>query len=124
MKKQKITYQILLGLFVLLMLMDGIAGTMQLEDGKKAFDQLGYPHYLMTIVGVSKILGVIGLLQPKSRTLKEWAFAGFTFNFLGASASWALAGGPVAFAFIPLVTLMILLVIYWLWKRISSPVVS
>ena len=122
MKTTKITYKILLGLFALMMLLDGIAGILQVEDGKKAFDQLGYPHYLMIIVGASKILGVIGLLQPQSKTVKEWAFAGFAFNFLGASASWALSGGPAAFAIIPLVMLIILLVIYWLWKRTPSTV--
>jgi len=117
MKRTKITYWVLLTLFSIMMLMDGIAGIMQVEDGKKAFDQLGYPHYLMTIIGVSKILGVIGLLQPKFKTLKEWVFAGFAFNFLGASASWGLSGGPVAFVIMPLLMLIVLFAIYFLWKK-------
>lgn len=124
MKRTKITYWILLTLFSIMMLMDGIAGIMQVEDGKKAFDQLGYPHYLMTIVGVCKILGVIGLLQPKFRTLKEWAFAGFAFNFLGASASWGLSGGPVAFALMPLLMLVVLFAIYFLWKKTDQQPVA
>lgn len=119
-KRTKITYTILLVLFSVMMLMDGIAGILQVEDGKKAFDQLGYPYYLMTIVGVSKILGTIGLWQP-NKTLKEWAFAGFAFNLLGASASWAMSGGPIEFVAIPLIMLAVLLVIYFLWKKMQQP---
>lgn len=124
MKRQQTTYWILLILFSLMMLMDGISGLMQLDSGKEAFDQLHYPYYLMGIIGTAKILGTIGLLQPKYKTLKEWAFAGFTFNFLGASASWALSGGPAAFVAIPLVMLIVLLAIYLLWKRIQQPTMA
>lgn len=116
MKRAKTIYTILLTLFSILMLMDGIAGIMQVEDGRKAFDQLHYPYYLMTIVGISKVLGVFGLWQP-NKTLKEWAFAGFSFNLAGASASWALSGGPIGFVAIPLVMLLALLAIYFLWKK-------
>lgn len=119
MKRTKTTYTILLVLFSIMMLMDGIAGILQVEDGKKAFDQLGYPYYLMTIVGVSKILGIIGLWQP-NKTLREWAFAGFTFNLLGAAASWALRGGPTGFVAISLIMLAVLLAIYFLWKKLQA----
>lgn len=123
MKRTKITYTVLLVLFSIMMLMDGVAGILQVEDGKKAFDQLGYPYYLMTIVGISKILGIIGLWQP-SKTIKEWAFAGFTFNLLGASASWALSGGPIGFVAIPLIMLVVLLFIYLLWKKMQHDLPS
>lgn len=116
-KTIKILYWTLLALFCLMMIMDGVSGIMQVEDGKKAFLQLGYPNYLMTIVGTGKLLGAIALLQPKYKILKEWAFAGFTINFLGASASWALSGGPTAFVFIPLVMQIIMFVIYFSWKK-------
>lgn len=119
MKRTTIIFRMLLVLFSLMMLMDGVSGIMLLEDGKKAFDQIGYPYYLMPILGTCKILGAIGLWQP-NRTLKEWAFAGFTFNFLGASASWAMSGGPTAFVVLPLVMFVVLMAIYWLWKKTSS----
>lgn len=122
MKRTKTIYWILLILFSLMMLMDGVSGVMQAEEGKKAFDQLGYPYYVMTIVGIAKMLGIVGLLQPKYKTLKEWAFAGFTFNFLGASASWALSGGPTGFVFIPLVMLLVLFAIYYPWKRMQQSI--
>ncbi|HEX9980375.1 MAG TPA: DoxX family protein [Flavobacterium sp.] len=119
-KSAKITYYVLLVLFSLMMVMDGIAGIMQVEGGKEAFSQLNYPYYLMTIIGTAKLLGGLALLQPKFKMLKEWAFAGFTFNFLGAAASWAFSNGPIAFIIMPLVMLGVMLLIYFLWKKLLS----
>lgn len=51
------------------------------------FKKLGYPEYFPGILGVFKILGVAALLSPGRGLLKEWAYAGFSFTFLGASAS-------------------------------------
>jgi len=52
-----------------------------------AFDSLGYPKYFSNILGVAKLLGAIALLVPGFPTLKEWAYAGFTFTFVGAFIS-------------------------------------
>jgi hypothetical protein len=54
--------------------------------------QLGYPVYLLTILGVWKLLGAIALLVPRFPRLKEWAYAGIFFEMTGAAASWALCG--------------------------------
>ena len=51
------------------------------------FKKLGYPAYFPTVLGVFKLLGVAALLTPRRGLLKEWAYAGFTFTFLGAAAS-------------------------------------
>ena len=52
--------------------------------------QLGYPVYLLTILGVWKLLGGVALLVPRFPRLKEWAYAGAFFEMTGAAASWAL----------------------------------
>ena len=70
---------------------------------------LGYPLYVLKILGTCKILGAIALAVPGLRRIKEWAYAGFVFDFLGAAASHALNGdGPaeIAPALILLVILM------------------
>jgi uncharacterized membrane protein YphA (DoxX/SURF4 family) len=71
--------------------------------------QLGYPLYLLTILGVWKLLGAIALLLPRFPRLKEWAYAGIFFEMTGAAASWAARGGgmgdliwPLAFAVLTL----------------------
>jgi hypothetical protein len=50
----------------------------------EGFASLGYPDYFPMILGVAKALGVIALLVPGYPMLKEWAYAGFTFTFIGA----------------------------------------
>lgn len=45
---------------------------------------LGYPAYLCTILGSAKLLAVPALLYPKAGIVREWAYAGVTFNGLGA----------------------------------------
>jgi len=54
--------------------------------------QLGYPVYLLKILGVWKLLGAITLLVPRFPRLKEWAYAGIFFELTGAAASHAAHG--------------------------------
>lgn len=113
----KITYWSLLGLFSLSMLMDGIAGVTQEQTGQEVMRQLGYPIYAMIILGTAKILGVAALLQPRFRTIKEWAYAGFAINFIGAAASWAFAGDGIGALVPPLVMLAVLFLLYVVRNR-------
>jgi len=53
---------------------------------------LGYPVYLLTILGFWKVLGGIVLLAPRLPRLKEWAYAGIVFELTGAAASYVLHG--------------------------------
>jgi uncharacterized membrane protein YphA (DoxX/SURF4 family) len=53
---------------------------------------LGYPVYLLTILGVWKLLGAIALLAPRFPRLKEWAYAGTFFEMTGAAASHVARG--------------------------------
>ena len=68
---------------------------------------LGYPAYVMTILGVAKLLGVVALLVPGKALLKEWAYAGFAFDLLGATASHLFVGDPPADVLPPLVLLAV-----------------
>lgn len=51
--------------------------------------RLGYPAYLLTILGVWKVLGAVALVVPRFPRLKEWAYAGAVFEMTGAAASHA-----------------------------------
>jgi uncharacterized membrane protein YphA (DoxX/SURF4 family) len=83
----------------------GIMGAFQIPPFIGVIKHLGYPAYFMTILGVWYVLAGVALLVPKFARLKEWAYAGLTFNYTGAAASHLAAGdravmlvGPVAFA--------------------------
>jgi hypothetical protein len=65
--------------------------------------QLGYPVYLLTILGVWKLLGAVTLLVPRFPRLKEWAYAGEFFAMTGAAASWAARGGGLGDLIVPLI---------------------
>ena len=87
---------------------------MHFEVQKESIVALGYPEYLMTILGTAKLLGVFALLIPRVPRLKEWAYAGFTFDLLGASASHAFVGGSPMEIILPLIILGIAAVSYLL----------
>jgi uncharacterized membrane protein YphA (DoxX/SURF4 family) len=71
---------------------------------------LGYPVYLLTILGWWKLLGAIVLLVPRFPRLKEWAYAGAFFNMTGAAASGALRGDSVGDFIWPLLMAVLVLV--------------
>ena len=81
---------------------------------------LGYPAYLAKLLGAAKLCGVAALWLPAPRTLREWAYAGFVFNLLGAVASHLASPGPRAHALQPAVLLVPLLLSYFLRHRADA----
>ncbi len=118
-KTTKTLYWIVTVLLALAMLADGVAGVLRIKGGQEAMRHLGYPIYALTILGLAKILGVIALLQPAFRTLKEWAYAGFTINFIGAAASHAFSGDGIGMIAPALIVLAVLFISYYLWKKVE-----
>ena len=86
-KRNKIIYWIATIWISLGMLSTGIVQLLQLEENIQIMQLLGYPMYLLSILGVWKILGVVAILIPKFPLLKEWAYAGFFFLMTGAMIS-------------------------------------
>lgn len=119
MKKIKIAYWTVTILFVLAMLQSGIVQLIPSEGSQELFTLLGYPLYLLTILGVAKLLGAIVLVFGTFKTLKEWAYAGFAFDFIGASASGAYIGG-MQVVIVPLLFLAVMFLSYFLWKKIEQ----
>ena len=64
--------------------------------------QLGYPAYVMDILGVWKIAGALTILSPGFPRLKEWAYAGMIFDLTGAAASRAFSGSEPVLMIVPL----------------------
>ena len=122
MKKLKTWYWIATIIFALMMIMDGVGGITQQEAGKEVLKHLGYPMYLLIIVGIAKLLGAVSILQNKFTTIKEWAYAGFAINFIGAFASRAFVGDGISLLITPLIALVIMFIPYILWKKRSSNV--
>jgi len=93
MKKGKlITYWVATGLVAFGMLGSGFAQLFHATEMVELITHVGYPAYFMYIIGVWKILGVIAILLPKFKLLKEWAYAGLFFVMTGAFFSHLLIG--------------------------------
>jgi hypothetical protein len=82
----------------------------------ESYQSLGYPLYLMKILGFAKLLGAFVILTDRNRRITEWAYAGFGILFLGATASHFLAGDPTH-APIPLLFFVVLAGSYAFWSR-------
>lgn len=93
MKKNKIIFWVAT---IIIFLFEGVmpAFTSQTEMAKEGIRHLGYPAYFGVMLVVFKVLGAIVLILPKApKRVKEWAYAGFGFDFISASVShWAIDG--------------------------------
>jgi hypothetical protein len=85
-----------------------------------AFTNLGYPQHLRIILGIAKLAGVIVLLAPGFRVLKEWAYAGFTFAWIIAAIAHSLVGEGSKSVFA--IVLLALLVVSYLTRPSSRRV--
>ena len=80
---------------------------------------LGFPLYLMKILGVFKIFGGLAILTGKLPRMKEWAYAGFSIEFLGATAAHVITGDRV-YALFPFSFFIVLIAAYILWHRTAA----
>lgn len=116
-KIKKVCYWIATLWLALGMASTGIVQLMRAKTGQGSEEQLahlGYPVYLLTILGIWKLLGVVAVLAPKFPRLKEWAYAGFFFAMTGAIISHLLVRDPVTMAFPALLLLMLTLASWYL----------
>jgi uncharacterized membrane protein len=111
-KTNKTIYWIATILLSLGMLSGGIAQILKVQQNVDGTVHLGYPIYLMSILGVWKILGVIAILIPKFKLLKEWAYAGFFFAMTGAVISHIIVGDTLLQFLAPFI-FVILTIISW-----------
>lgn len=94
MKTTKILYWVFTVLLVALMLFSAVSSFIPNPQGAEFAKHIGYPLYIFKFLAVAKILGVVAILVPGNPRLKEWAYAGFTFDMLGAMYSFFSVGDP------------------------------
>lgn len=82
------TVTLLLAVSVML---SGIGQLMQYGGNLELVTNLGYPVYVLTILGIWKVLGAVALVVPGFPRLKEWVHAGIFFLMTGAALSHAFA---------------------------------
>ncbi|MEF7440863.1 DoxX family protein [Paenibacillus lautus] len=86
-----VAYWSVTGLLAAAIMLSGIGQLMQFGGNLELVTNLGYPVYVLTILGIWKVLGAIALLVPGLPRLKEWVHAGIFFLMTGAALSHAFA---------------------------------
>jgi uncharacterized membrane protein YphA (DoxX/SURF4 family) len=125
-KRNKIIYWVATIWLALGMVSTGAVQLFKAKDGQGGVDMithLGYPVYLLTILGIWKILGVVAVLIPKFPLLKEWAYAGFFFVMSGAIFSHSASGDSVNELF-PSLLLLILTAVSWYFRPADRKIIS
>ncbi|MCV9933069.1 DoxX family protein [Flavobacterium sp. LS1R47] len=120
MKSTKIIFWITT---IIIFLFEGVmpALTSQTELAKEGIRHLGYPEYFGNALVVFKILGVLVLVIPSiPNRVKEWAYAGFAFDFIFASISHFAVDGAGFQAIFPLIFLVILIISYINYHKLLS----
>ena len=97
MKRTKILYWVFTAPIAAMMLFSGIQNAMVTTSSVDLLaTQLHYPVYIISFLGVAKVLGVIGILIPGYPRIKEWAYAGLLFDLTGALYSTIAIGTPAS----------------------------
>ena len=82
---------------------------------------LGYPDYFAYVLIICKILGATTLMFPKlPEKLREWAYAGLTFNLIFAVISHMVVDKNIGYIVMPIIVGAILTVSYLYNQKLKS----
>ena len=103
-KTNKIIFWTSTGLVSALSLMSAGMYLFNYEEVCKLFLSLGFPIFVIYPLAIAKILGVGTIITRKNKSLVEWAYAGFFFDFLLAvGAHLSIGDGEFGAAAVALV---------------------
>jgi hypothetical protein len=125
-KRKQIWYWIITALLSFCIFSGGLFQALQLKGVVEGFKPLGYPTYFISLIGIWKMLGIIAILIPNFKLLKEWAYAGIFFTMTGAVISH-IASDDVKVQIIAPIVLAIFTVLSWYLRpanRKISPVIQ
>lgn len=85
--------------------------------------KLGYPVYVLTILGIWKLLGAVAILVPGRPLIKEWAYAGIFFLLTGGMFSHVASGDPW-YQLLPALFLLVLTIVSWHFRPADRTLVT
>ena len=121
MKTTKILYWVFTVLLVALMLFSAVGSFMKNPEGEAFMKHIGYPFSVLKLLAIAKILGIIAILVPGYPRLKEWAYAGFAFDLIGAIYAFVAIGDPIAKYAFMLVALVFVFGSYICYHKLKQP---
>lgn len=114
-RRNKITYWVATIFLSTGMLAGGIQQLLQIGGYNDIVTRLGYPLYMLSILGAWKIVGVAAILLPKLTLVKEWAYAGFFFAMSGAAVSHIIMKEPFV-EVVPSLILLTVTIVSWYFR--------
>jgi uncharacterized membrane protein YphA (DoxX/SURF4 family) len=122
-KRKLIWYWIITVILSFCIFFGGLTQALQLKQTIEGFKPLGYPIYFISVVGIWKMLGVIAILIPKFKLLKEWAYAGIFFTMTGAVISH-IASNDIKAQIIAPIVLAIFAVLSWYLRPADRKIIA
>ncbi|CAN5844081.1 hypothetical protein BH11BAC4_BH11BAC4_09230 [soil metagenome] len=120
-KQIKSAYWISLVLMTIVMLISSVPCVLKLDYAVEHFCKvLKLPEYLLVFTGLTKLIGLMLLYIPNISKIKEWVFAGFAFDLMGA---WYcnFRGMNSFTATIPIIIFMVILfAVYYFNKKLNA----
>lgn len=121
-KRNKIIYWVATALLSFGMLTSGLQQILQSNAMIDLIRPLGYPSYFLYIIGVWKVIGVIAVLIPGFKLVKEWAYAGFFFLMTGALISHLASGDDSIKAIIGPLMQTVFIILSWYFRPASRKI--
>jgi DoxX-like protein len=123
-KGKLITYWVATALLSFGMLGSGLAQIFHAQAMIDLIVPLGYPLYFLSIIGVWKVLGVIAILLPGFKLVKEWAYAGLFFVMTGAVVSHLASGDYGIQGIIGPLMQTIFVILSWYFRPADRKIIS
>jgi DoxX-like family len=109
----RILYWVTTGLIILVVGIGSFADIFKVEAVRQGVLHVGFPEYILPFLGVMKLLGTIAVVVPVFRRLREAAYAGIIFYFIGATYCHIAVGDGFDKYAVTLVILAITVLSYW-----------
>ena len=120
MKKTKIIYWIVTGLMAAFLGLGGIYDAIGSAEAVAYVVAVGYPAYIVSFLGIAKVLALVAILVPGFPRLKEWAYAGLIFDLAGAMYSHYRHGDPVSTWGFMLLPIAFVFASYFLYHKLRK----
>ena len=118
---RKSLYWVSTSLLAIGMMGAGVQEVRQAPEILQAAHRLGYPDYVLTLLGLAKLVGAPLLLIQRFPHLKEWVYAGFSFDFGGAIISHTVVGDTFLQVLPAIFSAALLVVSYYSYRSLGSP---
>lgn len=108
-------------IFVLLFVGVGsVADLLQIQPINESFQHIGFPLYMLPFLGLAKLLGSIAILIKSKSLLREWAYAGMVFYFIGANYVHIAVGDGIDKILITILILAFIIISYVYSKKVNT----